>query len=104
MNPGRKAMNVERRSALNALIPAYLEDRREDLRTLRALLCRSDTPGIEIIGHKLKGSGGSYGFPAISSIGGAIEEAAGTGDLAALAEMLDCFREELDRITASRSK
>jgi len=58
---------------LSALIPAYLEHRRDDVRELQAACSRGDLLRIQRIGHRMKGSGGSYGFDVISEIGAALE-------------------------------
>jgi HPt (histidine-containing phosphotransfer) domain-containing protein len=63
-------------SRLRAVIPAYLDKRREELRTILAALEKSDYEAIGELGHKMSGTGGSYGFPQITEIGAAIQLAA----------------------------
>lgn len=58
------------------LIPDYLERRHCDVDTLREALERRDYGALHEIGHKLRGSGASYGFAEISRIGRALEQAA----------------------------
>ncbi|UCD12417.1 MAG: Hpt domain-containing protein [Nitrospinaceae bacterium] len=62
-------------SDLEELIPGYLENRRKDLHAIREALGREDFDTSQRLGHTMKGSGGGYGFDAISAIGMAIEEA-----------------------------
>ncbi|MBM3262103.1 MAG: Hpt domain-containing protein [candidate division Zixibacteria bacterium] len=63
---------------LEDLIPEFLENRREDVETIRAALGREDFDLIGRLGHSMKGAGGGYGFDAITDIGRVIEEAAKT--------------------------
>ena len=58
---------------LEELIPSYLEHRREDIKHITSALVSGDYPAIEGMGHNMKGSGGGYGFEAISRIGRKIE-------------------------------
>jgi len=61
---------------LQELIPGYLENRLKDIAAIREALIRKDYETIRIAGHKMKGSGGGYGFDAITDIGREIEAAA----------------------------
>ena len=51
----------------------YLDYLRGEVDTFRSLLVRKDLKGIRELGHRLKGSGGSYGFPHISGLGEIIQ-------------------------------
>lgn len=91
---------------LEDLIPEFLDNRREDIRTLTEALSRLDFETIRRIGHSMKGAGGGYGFDAITDRGRAIEEAAkvqnGTNARAEIAELsnylqrVDVVYEEMD--------
>jgi HPt (histidine-containing phosphotransfer) domain-containing protein len=70
--------------SLEDLIPAYLENRRNDLRVMTRALADGDWPAIAELGHKIKGSGTSYGFPEISDLGRELERAAGAEELEAV--------------------
>ena len=61
---------------LEDLIPGYLENRRRDIASIEEALRKNDFETIRILGHSMKGSGGGYGFAAITEIGKRIEEAA----------------------------
>jgi HPt (histidine-containing phosphotransfer) domain-containing protein len=61
---------------LEDLIPGYIENRRKDIASIREALGKNDLETIRILGHSMKGSGGGYGFDAITDIGKRIEEAA----------------------------
>ena len=66
--------------AVAALLPAYLERRAADARRLAQALAAGDYPAIGAIGHRLKGLGSTYGHPAISEAGRALEAAAQASD------------------------
>ncbi len=61
---------------LQDLIPGYLANRHADIHAMREALAQGDYETIRILGHSMKGSGGGYGFDAITEIGGSIEHAA----------------------------
>lgn len=62
------------------LLPGYLENRRKDIELIKKALEAEDWQEIKTIGHRMKGSGASYGFVDISQLGKAIEEAAHNQD------------------------
>lgn len=61
---------------LRDLIPGYFENRRQDIVLILSALEQGDFELIRTIGHKMKGSGGGYGFDRITEIGRNIEAAA----------------------------
>jgi PAS domain S-box-containing protein len=61
---------------LMEIITSYLERRNEEIKHLRLALDDDDLKSVEELGHKLRGSAGSYGFSELSQIGQKIEEAA----------------------------
>jgi CheY-like chemotaxis protein len=71
------------------LIPAFLDNRREEVATMRSLLEQANFARVESIGHKLKGTGKSYGFAALSRIGGDVERAAHQHDAAAMERLIN---------------
>jgi len=58
------------------LIPGFLKNRRRDVKSLLEALNTGDYQTIQTVAHQLKGVGGGYGFDVITTIGGAIEQAA----------------------------
>jgi CheY-like chemotaxis protein len=80
------------------LVPAFLENRREDVVAIRSLLEQGAYGGIESIGHKMKGTGRSYGFEAISRIGSDIEFAAHQQDAATVERLLASLEQYLSRV------
>ena len=69
---------------LEEIIPGFLENRRGDVQTIEAALQENNLSQIQMIGHRLKGDGGGYGFDAISAIGAALEQAAAREDRPAI--------------------
>ena len=58
---------------LEDIIPTFLANRQKDLQTLRTAMTEKDFETIRILGHRMRGDGGGYGFNAISDIGGVME-------------------------------
>lgn len=58
------------------LIPGFLENRRKDIETILEALDQGDYETIRLLGHRMKGAGGGYGFDAITDIGRSIEQGA----------------------------
>ena len=61
---------------VQALVPQYLDGRVNDLRRLSDALSGKDYETIRIIGHNMKGTGASFGFPQLTVAGALIEAAA----------------------------
>ena len=100
--PDRNAENgitVYIDQGLEEIVPGFLENRRRDVQTLEASLQENNLAQIQLIGHRMRGDGGGYGFDAISLIGAALEQAAAREDRDAIrrhtAELIDF----LDRVT-----
>jgi len=73
-------------SSLEDIIPGFLENRRKGVTTLQQALEREDFYTLRVQGHNMKGSGASYGFPALTELGTAIEEAAKNEDSGSIRE------------------
>jgi HPt (histidine-containing phosphotransfer) domain-containing protein len=58
------------------MVVAYIDRCRVSLSALKEALHRSDYEHARVFGHRLKGTGGGYGIPVLTEIGGAIELAA----------------------------
>lgn len=65
---------------LKELIPLFLQCRKDDVTTIRALIKESNFDKVRLLGHNMKGSGEGYGFPPVTEIGNRIEEAATAKD------------------------
>jgi HPt (histidine-containing phosphotransfer) domain-containing protein len=83
---------------LRELIPIFLETRQKDLHSLMVAIAADDFALLRRIGHRMKGSGNSYGFPTITRIGAQIEERAKAGDKSALVALLAKYRHYLDNV------
>jgi HPt (histidine-containing phosphotransfer) domain-containing protein len=83
---------------LQDLIPGYLENRRQDIVAILSALERADFESIRAIGHKMKGSGGGYGFDMITEIGSYLEAAAKNAVGRDVREQVDRLRDYLDRL------
>lgn len=67
-------LNLDKK--LRKIIPGFLENRQKDLADLQNAKERKDFSKIELIGHQLMGSAGSYGFSTLSKLGKDLEVAA----------------------------
>lgn len=61
---------------LEDLIPGYLQNRRQDVEAIWQSLENQDFEAIRVLGHTMKGTGGSYGFDLITDLGRTLEDAA----------------------------
>jgi PAS domain S-box-containing protein len=61
-------------------IPAYLQNCRQNAAMMLDALDRVDFETVTILGHQMRGSGGAYGFQAITDIGAALQLAAESAD------------------------
>jgi len=83
---------------LRELIPGYLENRRKDITTIREALAGSDYETIRSLGHKMKGSGGGYGFDAITELGHDLEAAAKSEHAEEISRLNDALASYLERL------
>lgn len=72
-SPARIVVRADAR--LRSVIPRYLQNRRADVCAILDAVGRSDYDTIREFGHKMNGSGSGYGFPRITEIGHALEDA-----------------------------
>lgn len=83
---------------LEEFISAYLESRRDDVRSVLTALAVEDFETIRILGHTMKGSGGGYGFDGISEIGGCLEETAKARNAEGIRRCVDQLIAYLERV------
>ena len=69
---------------LEAIVPKFLENRRKDSAALTSAIQRNDLKTVRLLGHRMKGDGGGYGFNEISRIGDVLEQAALREDYAVM--------------------
>ena len=65
----------------------YLKSLEVKLDQLNTMICKQSYDEISRIGHNMAGSGGSFGFPKISELGAAIENAGEVKDLDAVKKL-----------------
>jgi HPt (histidine-containing phosphotransfer) domain-containing protein len=80
------------------LIPDFLTRKHDDLETMRSALVSGDLATIAAVGHKIKGEGGSFGFDAMSDIGGALEVCGKKGDRDSANQLVADLSEYLEKI------
>ena len=61
---------------LEEIVPGFLENRRNDAAALVTAIQGNDLRTVRLLGHRMRGDGGGYGFEEISRIGEALEQAA----------------------------
>jgi PAS domain S-box-containing protein len=84
-------------------IPAYLQNCRQNGLAMSDALDRVDFAAVRSLGHQMNGSGGMFGFQAITDIGAAIEHAAERDDSDASRRWLGELSIYLDRVEAAAS-
>jgi HPt (histidine-containing phosphotransfer) domain-containing protein len=84
---------------LEELVPGFLENRRKDAAALTRAAKARDAKTVRLLGHRMKGDGGGYGFQEISEIGEALEQAASRQDWKVIVqktEALTAFLAQVD--------
>ena len=79
-------------------IPAYLDNCRHNVIVMRTALDRADFEAVTIFGHNLRGSGGGFGFQAITDFGAGIEQACEDIDLDRARKLLGELSSYLDSV------
>ena len=80
------------------LLPVYLQNRRDELERLPALLKQGDFTQLQGIGHRLRGSGGGFGLDFLTELGKRMEAAGSSADRQALAEQVSELRAFLESL------
>ena len=76
------------------LVTQFLASCREDLSRLHSALAASDYDRARRLGHQMKGNGSPYGFPDVTLMGSAIEQASADGsaiELASQIQLLEAY-------------
>jgi signal transduction histidine kinase/CheY-like chemotaxis protein len=84
--------------AVRSYIPRFLERMRESLEGLQGALREKNFETVQHLGHKMKGTGSSFGFDPISHIGRALEETAKIKDIEIIREKIDELANYLERV------
>ena len=96
--PAPGTIRVRPPAGIEEAVPLFLDITRQDLQSLCDALRALDYSKIRFIGHDLKGSGGGYGFDAISTLGKSIEEAAKRSDSEEIGKHVSALADYLDRV------
>ncbi len=86
---------------LEPIMGRYMELQFRDLNLMKNAIASGDGESVRMLGHKLKGSGASYGFNDLTEIGASMEIAGRTGDLKSagdLAEQIHAYLENVEVI------
>ena len=97
-NTGHHGPIVHVDSDLEPLIPGYLEGRRGDIADILKALENEDYGSIRVLGHTMKGTGGGYGFDAITDFGRSIENAAKEKNNKEITRFVNELRAYLDNV------
>jgi HPt (histidine-containing phosphotransfer) domain-containing protein len=89
--PPAASNRVRIEDGMEDVVPGYLEKRRSDVALYRQSLEAGDFDSVAKLAHKMKGTGAGYGFPKLTELGSALEEAAHNSDAAAVKSNLDEF-------------
>ena len=92
METSKRDLKIEIPNELKPLAGKFLERRRLEAETLKTLAEACNYQSIAVIAHRLKGNGTGYGFPALSSVGKDLEQAAKQEDDAAISKLVEEFR------------
>ncbi len=80
------------------LVAQFLASCREDLLRLKTALAASDYDRARRLGHQMKGNGSPYGFPGVTLLGSAIEQASANSSTIELASQLQLLEAYLSLV------
>ncbi|VAX20965.1 hypothetical protein MNBD_NITROSPINAE04-1246 [hydrothermal vent metagenome] len=83
---------------LEDIIPDFLLNLAEDLQSILEALDKNDFETVRVLGHSMKGSGGGYGFDAVTEMGRDIENAAGATDAKTIGAKVSEIKNYLQRV------
>ncbi len=90
--PGRSSIEIAAKREVAKLAVKYLADRSADAERMTEALGRAEFESIQRLAHNMKGTGGGYGHPELTLIGGRLEQAArNRSPVAILAELTAMF-------------
>jgi CheY-like chemotaxis protein len=99
--PAQEDIDMLPSPRLAALVPKYLENRRKDLQRVVELHSKGDFAAIHGIVHNIKGTGTSYGFPGLTTLGAAMQASAESVDADALRVQIQELAALLTSLSAS---
>lgn len=66
---------------LEPIMDRYMELRMEELAQMEEAIAAGDDETVRMLGHRLKGTGTSYGFERLTELGADLEDAGKVGDM-----------------------
>ncbi len=93
--------SVEIDIVLKDLIPTYLETRKKDLVQMKQWLEEKKYKEVLELLHRIKGSGGSYGFLRLTQLSGEMEDTLRKDPNAPVKHYLDQMEEYLSNLSIS---
>ena len=90
--------------AIREILPKYIEIRRREQQELYAALAAGDLEALASMGHRIKGTGASFGLPRMTDLGRELQVAAREGDLEACSGLLRAMDDLLDRAEKALSR
>lgn len=80
---------------LQDIVPGYLDKRKKDIPVLEDAVGRADYELLSTMGHKLKGSGGGYGFTELGVLGAELENAGKAREINRAKEIVEKIKQYL---------
>ncbi len=93
-----QAYKVKIDADLEEIMPRYLEIRHKELEELEEALDEEDTERVRMLGHRLKGTGSSYGLDELTEIGTTIEDIAKEGSIKGIQRQTERLRHILENL------
>jgi histidine phosphotransfer protein HptB len=92
-------LTVEISRDLEDIVPIFLDNRKKDIQILRDALSKQDFGTVQMLGHRMKGDGGGFGFDRITEIGAEMERAAKLEDRPTIEQHIRQLEDFLTRVT-----
>ena len=89
-------IRVRVEAGMEDVVPSYLDKRRNDISRYRRALTDQDFDSIRMLGHRMKGTGASYGFAELTSMGEEIEKSALIKNASAIMATVDKLSRYID--------
>ncbi len=93
-----QSMSIGIPPGMEEIVPGYLEARRKEVPEMFASLADSDFVRLAALGHNMKGSGAMYGFPQLTAMGAALEQAAKINNKEELGNQLTSLEAFLEKL------
>lgn len=91
-------IKIQPPEGLEELLPGYLASRRDELAVLAKALATANFDQIRTIAHNLKGTGASYGFRELTTLGAALEISAKQHDTSQVQHQLEQIEQYLANV------